>query len=160
MGKKLVAYFSATGTTKGVAEKLSKVSGADLFEIKPLRPYSSADLDWNNKRSRSSVEMNDKSSRPQISEKVFNMVEYDTVFVGFPIWWYTAPTIIKTFLEKYNFKGKNIVIFATSGSSGLGNTKKDLEPCVDKTAKWLPGKRFAVSVTEEELKLLVNSLGL
>lgn len=160
MSKKLVAYFSATGTTSEVAVRLSEAADADLFEIKPEIPYSSADLDWHDKYSRSNMEMDDKCSRPAISSKVSNMERYDTVFVGFPIWWYTAPRIIKTFLESYDFAGKKIVLFATSGGSGISDTKHDLEPSVDKTAKLLPGKRFAASVTEEELKLWVNSLGL
>lgn len=160
MDKKLVAYFSATGITKEVAERLAKAAEADLFEIKPKKAYTSADLNWNDKRSRSSVEMNNKSSRPAVSSKVSDMYQYDTVFVGFPIWWYTAPMIIKTFLESYDFAGKNIVLFATSGSSQMGNTQSDLEPCVHKSAKWIAAKRFPVNVTEAEFKKWVNDLGL
>lgn len=115
MSKKLVAYFSASGVTKKVGEKLAEVSGADLFEIKPSALYTNADLNWMNKKSRSSVEMADPSSRPEIAEKLDNMADYDTVIIGFPIWWYTAPTIIKTFLESYDFSGKKIALFATSG---------------------------------------------
>ena len=120
--KKLVAYFSASGVTKNVSEKLSKIAGADLFEIKPAVPYTRADLDWTDKNSRSTVEMKDPSSRPEIAEKCENMDEYDTVFVGFPIWWYVAPTIIDTFLESYDFSGKTVIPFATSGGSGMGKT--------------------------------------
>lgn len=120
--KKLVAYFSASGVTKNVSEKLAKIAGADLFEIKPAVPYTRADLDWTDKNSRSTVEMKDPSSRPEIAEKCENMDEYDTVFVGFPIWWYVAPTIIDTFLESYDFSGKTVIPFATSGGSGMGKT--------------------------------------
>ncbi|MDO5521511.1 MAG: flavodoxin [bacterium] len=160
MNKKLVAYFSATGVTEGVAKKLANVTEGDLFEIKPQTPYTSADLDWNNKDSRSSVEMSDPSSRPAIATKVDNMDEYDTVFIGFPVWWYVAPTIINTFLESYDFAGKNIVLFATSGSSQLGDTMKVLMPCVDASAKWVSGKRFSSDVSAEELADWVKSLGL
>lgn len=119
MGKKLVAYFSASGVTKAVAERLAKESGADLFEIIPKQPYNEADLDWMDKKSRSSIEMNNPASRPEIAEKLLNMDEYDTVFIGFPIWWYVAPTIINTFIESYDFSEKTIIPFATSGGSGL-----------------------------------------
>ncbi len=126
--KKLVAYFSASGTTKKVAERLSKVAKADLFEIKAKQPYSNADLNWMDKNSRTSLEMADKSSRPEIEHKSLNVGDYDVIFLGFPIWWYVAPTIINTFLESYNFAGKTIILFATSGGSGFGNTKKFLQP--------------------------------
>ena len=117
--KKLVAYFSASGVTKAAAERLAKAAGADLFEIKPAVPYTRADLDWMNKKSRSSVEMNNPDSRPEIEARLSNMEDYDTVFLGFPIWWYVAPTIINTFLESYDFAGKTIRPFATSGGSGM-----------------------------------------
>ncbi len=122
MSKKLVAYFSASGVTKKYAEKISEMAKADLFEIKPKTPYSDADLDWQNSKSRSSVEMKDPDSRPEISEKLSDMDKYDTIFLGFPIWWYVAPTIIDTFLESYDFSGKTIIPFATSGGSGMGRT--------------------------------------
>ena len=122
MSKKLVAYFSASGVTKRYAEKLANVTGADLFEIKPSVPYTSADLNWQNSNSRSSVEMKNPDSRPEIAEKLSDMDSYDTVFVGFPIWWYVAPTIIDTFLESYDFSGKTVIPFATSGGSGMGKT--------------------------------------
>ena len=128
MAKSLVAYFSASGVTKRAAEVLAKAAEADLHEIKPAVPYTDADLNWMNKKSRSSVEMADPSFRPEIANKVENMDQYDTVFVGFPIWWYVAPTIINTFLEAYDFSGKKIVLFATSGGSGFGNTIKELQP--------------------------------
>lgn len=122
MSKKLVAYFSASGVTKRYAEKLANVTGADLFEIKPSVPYTSADLNWQNSNSRSSVEMKNPDSRPEIAEKLSDMDSYDTVFVGFPIWWYVAPTIIDTFLESYDFSGKTVIPFATSGGSEMGKT--------------------------------------
>ena len=122
MSKKLVAYFSASGATKNYAERLANVIGVDLFEIKPKQPYTNADLNWQNSNSRSSVEMKNPDSRPEIAEKLSDMDEYDTVFVGFPIWWYVAPTIIDTFLESYDFSGKTIIPFATSGGSGMGKT--------------------------------------
>ncbi len=126
MSKKLAAYFSASGVTKHYAEKIAKASGADLFEIKPSVPYTNADLNWKNSQSRSSVEMKNPDSRPKIAEKLPNMDEYDTVFVGFPIWWYVAPTIINTFLESYDFSGKTVIPFATSGGSGMGKTEEVL----------------------------------
>lgn len=122
MGKNLVAYFSASGVTKGVAEKLAKAAGAELFEIVPEQPYTGEDLNWNNKQSRSSVEMNDRSCRPGISTTVSDMGQYDCIFLGFPVWWYREPSIIDTFLEAYDFSGKTIVPFCTSGGSGLGET--------------------------------------
>ena len=151
MPKKLVAYFSAGGVTKKVAERLAAAAGADLFEIEPAVPYTVADLDWTNKKSRSSVEMNDPSSRPEIARRLDSLEEYDTVFLGFPIWWYVAPTIINTFLESYDFAGKTIIPFATSGGSGLGKTVEVLKPLCDPTAKGLPGKMLN-RVSERELK--------
>lgn len=126
MSKKLVAYFSASGVTAKYAEKLSEITGADLFEIKPSIKYTDADLDWMDKNSRSTVEMKNPDSRPEIAEKLSDMEQYDTIFVGFPIWWYVAPTIIDTFLESYDFSGKTIIPFATSGGSGMGKTEKVL----------------------------------
>lgn len=131
----LVAYFSCTGTTKSVAEILADVAGADLYEIKPEVPYTNADLNWMDKKSRSSVEMKDPSSRPAIAGKVSNMMEYEVVFVGFPIWWYTAPNIINTFLESYDFSGKTIIPFATSGGSGFGKTVEKLKNSVSQRQK-------------------------
>ncbi len=140
MKKILVAYFSASGTTKRVAKALSEAADADLFEIEPKVPYTAADLDWTNKKSRSTLEMNDPSSRPETKSRLENMAEYDKVFLGFPIWWYTAPTIIKTFLEAYDFSGKTIVLFATSGGSGFGRTKNDLLNSVSKETNIVEGK--------------------
>lgn len=128
MSKKLVAFFSASGVTAQAARSLADAAGADLYEIKPAVPYSNADLDWMNKKSRSSIEMNDKASRPAIADTDAHVADYDVVFVGFPIWWYIAPTIINTFLERYDFSGKKIVLFATSGGSGFGKTVSNLQP--------------------------------
>ena len=127
MSKTLVAYFSASGVTKRVAQNLAAAAEADLYEIRPAVPYTSADLNWMDKNSRSTIESKDRSSRPELADKDADIAAYDRVFVGFPIWWYTAPAIIKTFLESNDFSGKTIVLFATSGGSGLGNTAKDLE---------------------------------
>jgi flavodoxin len=127
MAKALVAYFSASSTTGRVAARLAKAIGADLFEIVPEQPYTSADLDWRNKRSRSSLEMGDSTSRPAIASHVDDMAAYDVVFVGFPIWWYREPSIIDTFMEAYDFGGKTIVPFATSGGSGIGDTSANLQ---------------------------------
>ena len=125
--KTLVAYFSATGTTKNVATELAAVANADLHEIKPAQAYTKADLDWHNKQSRSSVEMADKSSRPAITDKLANISDYQTVYVGFPIWWYTAPTIVNTFFESYDFNGKTVYLFATSGGSTIDKAVSDLQ---------------------------------
>ena len=127
MTKALVAYFSASGTTGRVAKELAKAADADLFEIAPEVPYTRADLNWNKQDSRSSIEMNDESSRPAIAGTVDNMAQYDVVFVGFPVWWYVEPRIIDTFLEAYDFSGKTIVPFATSGGSGLGQAPRRMQ---------------------------------
>lgn len=127
MSKKLVAYFSASGVTANRAKDLAKAAGADLYEIRPAVPYTRADLNWMDKQSRSSVEMRDKSSRPALADNSANIADYDTVFVGFPIWWYVAPTIINSFLEAYDFSGKKIVLFATSGGSGFGKAVSGLQ---------------------------------
>lgn len=139
MSKSLVAYFSASGVTKKAAEMLAKVTNSDLFEIKPSVPYTKADLDWTNKQSRSSVEMQDKSSRPEIAEKLADADKYDTIFLGFPIWWYVAPTIINTFVESCDLSGKTIIPFATSGGSGMGKTVDELKPSCP-NANWKSGK--------------------
>ena len=133
MAKKLVAYFSASGTTKKTAELLAEAAGADLYEITPKVAYTKADLNWMDKKSRSSVEMNDKKSRPEIEDKDANIAEYDEIILGFPIWWYVAPTIVNTFLEKFDFSGKKVVLLATSGGSGFGNTVKELQPSAPNT---------------------------
>lgn len=150
MSRKLVAYFSASGVTAKVAEKLSEAIGADLYAIEPEVPYTKADLDWMDKKSRSTIEMNNPASRPAIAGKPDNMNDYDTVFVGFPIWWYVAPTIINTFLESYDLTGKTIIPFATSGGSDMGKTNEKLLPSC-KGAKLLNGKVFKASVSGADL---------
>ena len=149
--KILVAYFSATGNTRTVAEKLANTINADLFEIVPEHPYTSEDLDWHNKNSRTSVEMGDKNSRPAISSKIEDISKYKIVFVGSPIWWGREPSIIDTFIESYDFSGKTIIPFATSGSSDIGDYGKNLQSLAPH-AKVLTGKRFSTSVSAEELK--------
>lgn len=150
MSRKLVAYFSASGVTAKVAEKLSEAIGADLYAIEPEVPYTKADLDWMDKKSRSTIEMNNPASRPAIAGKRDNMNDYDTVFVGFPIWWYVAPTIINTFLESYDLTGKTIIPFATSCGSDMGKTNEKLLPSC-KGAKLLDGKVFKASVSGADL---------
>lgn len=132
MAKKLVAFFSASGTTKKVAEMVAQAADADLYEITPKQLYTKADLDWMDKKSRSTIEMSDKTIRPEITDDDAKIENYDEIIIGFPIWWYVAPTIINTFLEKYDFTGKKIVLFATSGGSGFGNTVKELQPSAPK----------------------------
>lgn len=139
MSKTLVAYFSASGVTEKVAEMIAEVSGSDLYEIAPKVPYTTADLNWMDKKSRSSVEMNDKKFRPEVEDKDAHIAEYDEIILGFPIWWYVAPTIVNTFLEKYDFSGKKIVLFATSGGSGFGNIVKELQPSAP-NAEFVEGK--------------------
>ena len=151
MSKALVAYFSASGVTAKLAERLADGIGADLFEIKPETPYTKADLNWMNKKSRSSVEMNDRSSRPAISSRIDDMGQYDVVFVGFPVWWYREPSIIDTFMEAYDFSGKTIIPFATSGMSPVGDSGKNMQELA-KGAKVVSGKRFKNGASAEELK--------
>ena len=158
MSKKLVACFSASGVTASVAKKLADAVGADLYEIRPRVPYTPADLNWNDKASRSSVEMRDKSSRPELADKSAKIAGYDVVFLGFPIWWYVAPTIINTFLESYDFSGKTIVLFATSGGSGFGEAVSGLKPSAPGAAI-REGKVFRRSVSVDELKKWAESLG-
>lgn len=128
MSKRLVAYFSASGVTGKVAKMVAEAAGADLYEIRPKQLYTKADLNWMDQNARSTIEMKDKKIRPEIVDTDAQIAEYDEILIGFPIWWYVAPTIINTFLEKYDFTGKKIVLFATSGGSGFGNTVKELEP--------------------------------
>lgn len=157
MSRKLVAYFSASGVTAKVAETLSEAIGADLYEIKPAVPYTKKDLNWMDQKSRSTIEMNDPASRPAIAGMRDNMEDYDTVFVGFPIWWYVAPHIINTFLESYDLTGKTIVPFATSGGSDMGKTNEKLMPsCAG--AKLIEGKVFNHSASHEELAAWVDGL--
>ncbi len=149
----LVAYFSATGTTQKVAQQLAQVADADLFEITPEKPYTDADLDWHNKQSRSSVEMQDKTSRPAITGKVENMDQYTVIYVGFPIWWYTAPTIVNSFLDQYDLTGKTIIPFATSGGSTVDGALKDLKAAYPQ-ANWQLG---VTNPTDDDLKNLVEA---
>lgn len=151
MSKKLVAYFSASGVTAKVAKELATVTGADLYEIKPETPYTRADLNWMDKNSRSSIEMKDKSSRPALADKDAKIDDYDTIFIGFPIWWYVAPTIINTFLEAYDFSGKKIVLFATSGSSGFGKTVAELQSSAP-NAEIIAGEILNGNPNESKLK--------
>jgi len=140
MSKKLVAYFSASGVTAKVADMLADAVGADIYEIRPEVPYTKADLNWMDKKSRSTIEMNDKSIRPAIADKNAKIDQYDTIFIGFPIWWYVAPTIINTFLESYDFAGKKIILFATSGGSKFGKTVDELKVSVPDTCEIIEGK--------------------
>lgn len=157
MSKTLVSYFSASGVTAGVAGKLAEAIGADLYEIKPAVLYTEADLNWRDENARSTIEMKNLAFRPEIADKSANINEYDTVYVGFPIWWYIAPTIINTFLESYDFSGKKIILFATSGGSGFGKTVENLkDSCLG--AKLIEGKLFKSSVTKEELAAWANSI--
>lgn len=155
----LVAYFSASGNTAKAAKALAKAAGADLYEIKPAVPYTGADLNWMDKRSRSSVEMNDKNSRPTLADTDAPVAEHDVIFLGFPIWWYTAPTIINTFLERYDFSGKTIVLFATSGGSGLGSTAAALQSSAP-GARILDGRLLNGRLNEGDLKAWVSGLKL
>lgn len=156
MNKKLVAYFSCSGVTKKLAEKLNEVVNGDLYEIKPVVPYTDEDLDWTNSESRSSIEMKDQSFRPAIVDDLDNLDDYDTIFLGFPIWWYQAPTIINTFLEKYNLSNKKIIPFATSGSSGMGETNKYLSNSCS-GANLVEGKRFG-NPSLDDLKIWVSNI--
>lgn len=159
MGKTLVAYFSAGGVTKKRAEELAAAAGADLYEIKPAIPYTKADLNWMDKKSRSSVEMADKTIRPELSDKDADIASYDTILLGFPIWWYVAPTIVNTFLEAYDFTGKKIVLFATSGGSGFGNTLKELEPSAP-GAELTEGKLIRKLGTEKAIRDILCIAGI
>ena len=160
MSKKLVAYFSASGVTENVAKMLAEAASADLYEIKPKVPYTQADLNWQDENSRSSIEMRDKSSRPEMTDDDAHVEDYDVVFVGFPIWWYVAPTIINTFLEQYDFAGKTIILFATSGSSGFGKTVENLKCSVSDTTTIKEGKLLNGRQSVDSLKSWVNSLGI
>jgi flavodoxin len=151
MSKALVTYFSAGGKTAKVAAKLASAVNGELFEIIPEVPYTGKDLNWMNPKSRSSVEMKDRSCRPAIASKVENMAEYDVVFVGFPIWWYREPSIIDTFMESYDFTGKTVVPFATSGSSAIGESGQNMQNLA-KGTKVEEGKRFSAKTSEDELK--------
>lgn len=155
----LVAYFSATNTTEGVAEHIANGLGADLYEIVPKEPYTDADLDYNDNRSRSTIEMDDPDARPAISGFVENMEQYDIVFIGYPIWWGDAPRIVSTFVESYDFSGKTMVPFCTSGGSGIGSSGANLEQLTS-GATWLEGQRLNGSDSQETVMEWVNNLGL
>lgn len=157
--KVLVAYFSATGTTEGVAEYIANGLNADIYEIVPEDPYTDADLDYNNNNSRTTIEMNDLDARPAISGSVENMGQYDIVFIGYPIWWGDAPRIVSTFVENYDFSGKTIVPFCTSGGSGIGSSASNLEGLTS-GAEWLSGRRLNGSDSQDTVMEWVNSLGL
>lgn len=157
MAKTLVAYFSASGVTQSAAQALAQAAGADLFEIKPAQPYTDADLNWMNKKSRSSLEQNDPASRPAVAETCEQMADYDLILLGFPIWWYTAPVIVKTFLEQYDLTGKRIVLFATSGGSGLGRSADDLKASCP-GASIRNGKLLNGRLSQKELANWVKSL--
>ena len=148
------------GIDRRVARTIAEVTGGELFEIKPETEYKPADLNWNDPKSRSSVEMNDEKSRPAIAGKVEDMAQYDTVFIGFPIWWYQAPRIIETFLESYDFSGKTVITFATSGGSPLGKTESILKKLCPPETKWLPGKRLSSRESAASVHKWIASLGL
>ncbi len=158
-GKILVAYFSATNNTKGVAQKLAEGLGADLYEIVPEQPYTDEDLDYGDSGSRSSVEMNDPGSRPAISGSVENMAQYDVVLIGYPIWWGEAPRIMSTFIESYDFSGKNLAAFCTSSSSGFGSSDSALRSAASGAA-WLDGRRFSAGASAEDVLAWANGLGI
>lgn len=160
MSRKLVAYFSASGSTAELAKALADAIGADLYKITPEVPYTKADLDWTDKQARSSIEMNDPAFRPALADNSANIGAYDVVLVGFPIWWYVAPTIVNTFLERYDFSGKIMVPFATSGGSGLGEAVKKLQPSVSDRVKWLEGKVFSGKPSKDALANWVENLNL
>lgn len=160
MSKPLVAYFSASGVTAAVAKTLADAVNADLYEIRPATPYSNADLNWSDKNSRSSREAADPKSRPALADKEANIAAYDTIFLGFPIWWYVAPHIVNSFLESYDFSGKTIVVFATSGGSGIGDTMAELKPSCADSVKWVRGDILSRRQTREQLTDWVNRLKL
>ena len=156
MSKRLVAYFSASGVTRKVAEMVAEAAGADLYEITPKELYTKADLNWMDQNARSTIEMKDKKIRPEMTDTDAKVGDYDEILIGFPIWWYVAPTIINTFLESYDFSGKKIILFATSGGSGFGNTVKELAPSAPK-AEIVEGKLLN-NVSRQEITEWVNSL--
>ena len=160
MSRKLVACFSAGGVTAKAAKALAEAAGADWYEIKPEIPYTEADLDWRDKNSRSTVEMKDKKFRPALADKNAGIENYDVIFVGFPIWWYVAPTIINTFLESYDFSGKTVILFATSGGSGFGNTVRELKASVSADTRLVEGKLLNGHPTKEALENWVKTLNL
>lgn len=160
MSKVLVAYFSASGVTAKTAKNLAKAAKADMYEITPAKPYTNDDLNWQNKKSRSSIEMADKAFRPPLADTDANISEYDTILLGFPIWWYVAPTIVNTFLESYDFSGKTIILFATSGGSGFGNTVRELKPSVSDDTVIKEGKILNGNPSVSELEKWVKGLNI
>ena len=160
MKKALVTYFSASGVTARAAEALAQAIGGDFYEIRPAVPYTSADQNWMDKKSRSSVEMADPSSRPALADGDAPVADYDTIFLGFPIWWYVAPTIINTFLERYDFRGKTVVLFATSGGSRFGQTAARLKPSVAADTKLVEGRVLNGRLSADELRSWAQGLGL
>lgn len=158
MSKKLVAFFSASGSTRKLSKDLAEILNADTYEIKPATPYTGKDLNWNNSQSRSSVEMADIKSRPELADKSAKIADYDTIFLGFPIWWYVAPHIINSFLESYDFSGKTIVLYATSGGSGFGETLSQLKPSCSDSTLWIQGKVFRGRTDKNILADWVKSL--
>ncbi|MCR4892129.1 MAG: NAD(P)H-dependent oxidoreductase [Lachnospiraceae bacterium] len=158
MGKTLVAYFSASGVTGKIAERIAEALGADIFQIKPAEEYTLADLNWNDSKSRSSLEMNDKSSRVAIAEKVSDMASYDRIIIGYPIWWGVAPHIINSFLESYDLSGKTIIPFASSGGSGIGNTDGYLGDSV-KGGNLMKGRLLKVTSSKDEIKDWLDGIG-
>lgn len=160
MSKKLVAYFSASGKTAKVAQMLADAVGADIHEIEPKVPYTKADLNWMNKKSRSSIEMNNKDIRPEIAQSNVQIGDYDVFFLGFPIWWYVAPTIINTFLERADFSGKTIILFATSGGSKFGKTVDELKVSVSADTEIVEGKLLNGRQTVTSIKAWTDTLGI
>lgn len=160
MSKVLVAYFSASGVTRKVAEELAKVENAELYEILPETPYTTKDLDWTNQQSRSTLEMKDPSCRPAIAGSVNNMAQYDAVFVGFPIWWGREPSVVDTFLDAYDFGGKKIVPFCTSGGSGIEDAAKRIQELAGAAATVETGKRLGGTVSEKDLEIWTAGLDL
>lgn len=153
----LVVYFSATGTTKGVAEKIAAITGGDLYEIVPAEPYSAADLNWNDRNSRSTKEQNDKNARPEIGSEEISLAGYTTIYLGFPIWWGEEPRILDTFVEKYSFEGITVIPFCTSSSSGIGRSGPNMEALAG-SGNWLDGKRFGGNVSEADLRSWIEGL--
>lgn len=158
MSKRLVAYFSASGVTKAAAERLAAAAGADIFEIKPVQPYTAADLNWMDKQSRSTLEMKDPAARPAIAGVPEDMSGYDVVFIGFPIWWYVAPAIIRTFVERCDLSGKTVALFATSGGSGFGKTTEGLRALCPDSVKWAGEKLIRGGVSDGELSAWADSV--
>ena len=160
MSKKLVAFFSASGSTRKLSQTMADALGADLYEIKPAVKYTGRDLNWNDQNARSTVEMRDPNSRPELADRAADIAGHDVIYIGFPIWWYVAPHIINSFLEAYDFSGKTIVLYATSGGSGFGNTLAELKPSAPNVDKWIVGKVFRSRTSADELKAWDASLNI